>query len=361
MGNKTKNIIITIIFVVIIFGIFVANIIEKDNKISKTERRILTQFPKITTEKLFNGDVSEEFEKYTADQFVLRDFFRSVKTFWNINIYKQQDDNKMFEKDGALYKIEYPLNENNVRKTANKLNDVYEKYLENMNVYYAIIPDKTYYLENDSHLKIDYEKLQNIMHEELSNLKYIDIWEELELEDYYNTDLHWKQESIIPVAQKIEKEMGLKDTSNIEYTKKEIGDFYGTYYGQFASNVNPDKLYILTNENIEKCIAYNYEKQKNVKIYDESNTDDKYDIYLAGATPLIEINNPNVESEKELLLFRDSFGSSLAPLLIENYKKIILIDLRYMSSKLLEKYIEFENQDVLFLYSSLILNQNILK
>ena len=62
-----------------------------------------------------------------------------------------------------------------------------------------------------------------------------------------------------------------------------------------------------------------------------------------------------------MLLFRDSFGSSIAPLFVDNYSKITLIDIRYISSKILSEYINFNNQDVLFLYSSLVLNQNILK
>ena len=87
----------------------------------------------------------------------------------------------------------------------------------------------------------------------------------------------------------------------------------------------------------------------------------KYDIFVSGATPLITIENPNAKNEKELLLFRDSFGSSLAPLLVENYRKITLIDIRYMSSKLLGEFIDFKDQHVLFLYSTVVLNQNILK
>ena len=86
-----------------------------------------------------------------------------------------------------------------------------------------------------------------------------------------------------------------------------------------------------------------------------------YDIYLSGATPLITIDNPNAKTKKELLLFRDSFGSSIAPLLVQEYSKITLIDIRYISSDLLDQYINFEKQDVLFLYSSLILNQNVFK
>ena len=57
-------------------------------------------------------------------------------------------------------------------------------------------------------------------------------------------------------------------------------------------------------------------------------------------------------------MFRDSFGSSLAPLLAGSYRKITLIDLQYISSDLLESYVCFQEQDVLFLYSALIWNQS---
>ena len=52
----------------------------------------------------------------------------------------------------------------------------------------------------------------------------------------------------------------------------------------------------------------------------------------------------------------------MAPLLIDDYENIILIDLRYISNIILDKFIEFkDNQDVLFIYSTMLLNQNILK
>ena len=199
------------------------------------------------------------------------------------------------------------------------------------------------------------------MKNELKNMKYIDIYNALTLEDYYKTDIHWRQENLSKVVNTMQIEMGLNTTNQIDYEIKEVGNFYGVYYGQLAKNIEPDKMYILTNENIENCTTYNYETQKTGQIYDTNISSDKYDIYLSGATPLITIENPNATEKKELLLFRDSFGSSLAPLLVENYSKITLIDLRYISSKLLEQYVEFENQDILFLYSSVVLNQNILK
>lgn len=360
MQDRTKNILITIIFVFILVLMFTLNILAEDKLISDSERRKLAQFPEITISKLANGDVTDKLEKYTTDQFVARDFFRGIKSFFNFNIYMQKDNNNLFEKDEAIYKMEYQLNEGNLEKSADRIKNVYEKYLKGMNVYYAIIPDKNYYLENDDHLKLDYEQFRNIMNRKLAPMHYIDIWNNLKLDDYYKTDLHWKQESLQNVVNKIQDNMNLKRTNN-KYIITNRGEFKGAYYGQLASNIEPDILYTLTSEAIENCITYNFEKQKTGKIYEETTSSDRYDIYLSGATPLISIENPNAKTDKELLLFRDSFGSSIAPLLVENYSKITLIDLRYISSSLLENYIEFKEQDVLFLYSTLILNQNVLK
>ena len=360
MQDKTKNIIITIGFVTILILVFSINLIFPDKNISISERRKLAQFPEITISKIFNGDVISKWEKYVEDQFIGRDLFRSIKSFWSINVFGQKDNNNLFEKDNAIYKMEYPLNEKNVQKSAQKINEVYEKYLKGMNVYYSIIPEKNYYLENDEHLKIDNNKLQKIMEEELSELKYIDITKGLQLEDFYRTDLHWKQENLRDVVDIIQENMGLENV-NTEYEKIDKGEFYGAYYGQLATNVSPDNLYVLTNETIENCTTYNYEKKKNSPIYTETSSADRYDIFVSGATPLISIENPNCKTDKELLLFRDSFGSSMAPLLVENYSRITLIDLRYISSQLLREFIEFNDQDVLFLYSTVVLNQNLLK
>ena len=80
-------------------------------------------------------------------------------------------------------------------------------------------------------------------------------------------------------------------------------------------------------------------------------------IYI-GASSIIDIVNPTSNSDKELIVFRDSYGSSLIPLLLEGYKKITVIDIRYVSSKILSNYIKFNNQDVLFMYSILTINNS---
>lgn len=361
MQDKIKNIIVTFGFSIILITIFIINLIQADKIVSSTERRKLAQLPKFNAKSIINGETAKKFDSYALDQFVARDLFRSIKSFVSVNIFKQKDNNNLFETNNSIYKMEYPLNKIALEKSLDKLNNIYNNYLNGMNVYYAIIPDKNHYLKNDDHLKIDYGEIVEISKSNLKKMNYIDIENSLSLDDYYRTDLHWKQENLKKVVKTIENNMKLEDTSKITYNKEDKGDFFGVYYGQLGANVQPDRLYTLSSETIENAITYNYETNKNGKVYVTPKTSDKYDTYLEGATSLISIENPNAKTKKELLLFRDSFGSSIAPLLIENYSKITLIDLRYMSQALLSEYIDFNNQDVLFLYSTSVLTQNIFK
>ena len=85
---------------------------------------------------------------------------------------------------------------------------------------------------------------------------------------------------------------------------------------------------------------------------------DPYELFLGGSKSLLTIENPAGDPERELILFRDSFGSSLAPLLAEGYGKITLVDIRYLSPVMLGNLIEFHGQDVLFLYCATVLNNS---
>ena len=55
MNDKIKNIVVTVTFFVIIFGIFIVNIVKEPEEISKSERRKLAQFPKISVENIMNA------------------------------------------------------------------------------------------------------------------------------------------------------------------------------------------------------------------------------------------------------------------------------------------------------------------
>ena len=85
---------------------------------------------------------------------------------------------------------------------------------------------------------------------------------------------------------------------------------------------------------------------------------DLYDVFLSGASALKIIENPDAPEGKELIVFRDSFGSSIIPLLVRDYSRVTLIDIRYISPELLGQFVDFSGKDVLMLYSTLLLNNS---
>lgn len=231
-----------------------------------------------------------------------------------------------------------------------------------MNVYYAIIPDKNYFVAaQNGYPRLDYRRLVELMNLKINNMKYIDLFNCLTLSDYYRTDLHWRQERLQPVVAQLARKMGLSPKlSSKQYDSVAEYPFYGAYFGQAALPLEPDNLIYLTNEIIEDAVVYNYDRKEHHKVYEVEKFGqiDSYDLFLSGAVSLLTIENPHAQSDKELIIFRDSYGSSLAPLLLAEYQKITLIDLRYITTQKVGEFIDFNDQDVLFLYNTLILNNS---
>ena len=360
-----KNKIITISFLVIVFGIFIANVVKPVQELSYSERRRLAQPPAFTVERVFDGKYMQDYDKYAADQFIGREQFRGIKTFVDRNVLRKSDTNGLFQVGGAIYTVEYPLREDKVRYMCQRLNTLYATYLQDMNVYFSIVPDKNYYLPNDgSYLIMNYEALAASMLENMpQNVTYIDMFNVLSLDNYYDSDGHWRQDTLKPVVDTLYQAMG-NDTSfdPTSYAHIEYAPFYGAYYGQLAGMAKPDTITWLENDITRDAIvtSIGHTDQENIPVYyiDGLGGMDSYDVYLHGAQPLIVLENPHNISGKELILFRDSYGSSLAPLLLEGYSRITLVDLRYITQDFLTEYITFDDQDILLMYSSTIINNS---
>ena len=349
MRDNVKNAVITIIFVSVLVITMIVNIAKKDGTISISERRKLEQFPSFSIYKLFNGKFFEKFDKYTTDQFTYRDNLRKLKVETELNIFKKKDYNNLYEYNGYIINQEYPLNEKSIENLSNKVKQIANQYLtENNNVYFV---DK-------DNLKLDYNKMEDMLKADLTFAEYIKINDLLELSDYYKTDTHWKQENILKIAEKIANQMNANISKDYETIR--ITDFKGVYSGQLPISSENDEIKVLTNDTLKRCKVYNYETKEYSGIYNlnKINSLDKYDVYLSGATPMLTIENPDYNGTKELIVFRDSYGSSLIPLLVTGYSKVTVVDTRYISPKLLNQYIEFKDQDVLFMYSTLIINNS---
>ncbi len=364
MEMKKTNFIIVAVVVLFWLLLSFAAWINPSEEISPSERRLLQQAPKLELGSVASGQFMRDFEDYAKDQFPARDTFRTIKALNRYYALAQTDNNDIYIVDGSAAKLEFPLNENSVNKATAKFSAIYEEHIKGTDsrVFLSVIPDKNYYLaEENGYPMMDYERLFALIREGTDFAEYIDITGELTISDYYKTDLHWKQENLAAVVDKIARALAVSEELSPDYTVREDDKvFYGVYAGQSALPLKPDRILYLTNKATEQSTVYNVESELYAPVYDLEKLDgrDPYDVYLSGAVPFLVIENPTATSGRELVIFRDSFGSSLAPLLLEGYSKVTLIDIRYMASSLIGDYISFSNQDVLFLYNTLILNSS---
>lgn len=359
--KKLRYIFTPVVFVLIVATLTLTLFISPDKDISEWERRKLQQKPEISLSSLSSGSFMKDFETYLTDQFPLRNTFRSIKAKFHFDVLRQKDNNGIFVVDGSAGKLDEKINTASVENFAKKLNALYDRYIENTNckAYFAMVPDKSFFMtENSLYPHYDYESLNGAVREKLDKFEYIEIKDLLSLSSYYNTDSHWRQEEIVPVANLIRKSFGMPAVANLE--KKGLGEFYGVYYGQSALPLEADSLNYLTNEELEGATVKSIEKDGETKVYnlDKVDSPDRYDIFLSGAVSVLEINNPKGEKGRELIIFRDSFGSSLAPLLMPGFSKVTLVDTRYISPDSVGDYVSFDSQTVLFVYSSGMANSS---
>ena len=330
-------------------------------ELSEAERRKLAQLPSPTTASMLDGRFMTQFESFTQDQFPLRDAFRRLKAWFSYGVLNKLDNNGIYLAEGAAAKLEYPLNENSLRGAVAKFQKIYELYLKEGSgkILFSVVPDKGYYLAQPmGYPAMDYEAMFTAIRE-IPWAQYVDLTDVLGPQSYYKTDTHWRQEALLPVAEKIGAALGVEVEDSYRPTALER-PFYGVYYGQAALPMEPDTLWLLESDTLAQCTVSNFETGETTAVYDltKLKSRDLYDVFLSGAAAVLTVENPAAGNDRELIVFRDSFGSSLVPLLLPGYSRVTLVDIRYIPTDYLPQAVEFGNQDVLFLYSTLVLNQS---
>ncbi len=390
--NRLREIMLTACFLAVILGFSLLCLVHQPVAASEAERRTLAQMPDFSWGTVASGVFFSDFDKYATDQFPARDDFRSLKARFQLGVLGTKENNGLAIEDGYIARVSTSVNEASLQNAVEKFAYIYQEYLAEADTrnFMAIVPDKSWYFAAEyGYPAAGHRDIAQHMAKNLPEFCAIDIFDELTLTDYYRTDTHWRQDKILPVAEKILSAMCDNINNNTKKYKKNTEDyvvheyypFYGVYCGQSALDPESDTIYYLTNDVLDGCVVYDYETKREIPLYDvpdinaanvsgadnssnsvnsnsSNSSKDAYDIFLGGTKALLRIDNPARPDGGELIIFRDSYGASLAPLLAEEYSSVILVDTRYVSSTVLGEYIDFNGQDVLLLYSTLLLNES---
>ena len=363
--TKLKQWLTVGVLAVFLVGGMLLHVLLPDGEFSKAERRKLARFPEITAESLSSAEFSEDVESYLLDHFPLRDGFRTVKSLWTYYVLGQKDNNGViidkdpFSASPTVSKLTPTLDEKQVEMFVKKFDTLHKKYFMDSNVWCMVVPDKNYYLTGAGYPSMDYEKLLTMVED---GMPWADVRRNLFncliSDSYYTTDSHWRQEKLQWVLDDLELIMDLDLPDIDSYEQTVLPGFHGVYYGQAALPMPAEDLIYLENEVTKQAVVTGPELKGEQSVYAPEKFEgmDGYDVFLHGAQAVLTIENPLAETDRELIVFRDSFGSSLAPLLLPAYKTVTLVDIRYVNSLFLDQFVDFHGQDVLILYSTTLIN-----
>ena len=353
-----REILTASVLIAVIGVFFILNFIIPAPAVLLSERRIPAKFPELSFKNIWAGEFMKKFDDYAADRFVFRDTFRGIHAFIVFDVFMQTDKSGLYRSDEVgfgEFKRTDPVAFRQTTERIKKAADSLKGY--DLNIYYSVVPDKSTFAGRYMP-GFDLDLAESILQDVMRDYDYISVADTVEGNSFYRTDLHWDQSKIVGVANHILSGMKAnRITGNFDMPV--TGSFKGVYAGQYALPVDYD---IMTRVEVPGLkVSYLSDKTLEFEpgpVYDldRINGVDPYDMFLRGPQPLIIIENESAP-QRELFLFRDSFGSSLAPLLAISYSKITVIDLRYLHLLLLDQFVDFPpGSDVLFIYSSQIFN-----
>ena len=357
MIKKIVNNFYVYFFIVFIFSVLIFSTISKDKIFSDYENKKLQKLPSLNLEDILNTKFQEDFENYVNDQIVFRNLFIRIKNYFEIVQLKLSVNDIYLGKDN-FYIERFPENEFDVsliNSNITYINEFKQKY--SAEVYLIptaseILRDKLY-ITND----IDFNKyLKNIENNSLVN-DILNNYEGNKSDLYYKTDHHWTTIGAYELYKNI-----VNNPVNLNLEK--ISDsFYGTINNRLNITMKADDIYKQkSNTNFE--VLYDLNKENKGLYFDKYlKTKDKYSYFLDGNHGLINIENKDINNNEKLLIIKDSYANCFIPFIIENYKKVDVIDLRYFNVSLSE-YIEKEKYDriiVLYSKSGFMKEKNVMK
>lgn len=360
-ASRKRSILTSVLFFGVLGCFLAGTLLFGNTDLSYSERRKLAPFPKLEAKAILSGQWQEEFEDFATDHVGFREQLLKIKSLSSRYVFGNLDDDGITSHDKHLIQVEREIHEDSLDYAAGIFADIVQKDLAGTSckVYLSIIPDKSYFLKKDEYLNMDYEAFFEQVKEKMEFGNWIDLRNTLQLDDYYYTDPHWRQEKILDAATRLADSMGVRLLD--AYTvKTALNDFIGQTGGRTMLPSGSDTLRCLWNEEMKDWTVRRYDtgKPEVSAIYDLDKAQgmDPYQIFLGGSSGMIEIDNPHADPNRQLIVFSDSYGSSMVPLLAGGYSKTTLIDLRNLPHWRLKSLIDFKDQDVLFLYSTSVLN-----
>ncbi len=366
--RQIRNRVLTIVFVVLLMGLALLNLLWPKQSFSQNENRVLETFPEFSWETLISGKFTEGFDTYITDHFAFRDVWVGAKTFAEIGILKKDSGGVYLAKDGYLIErfdtlerdkqtgqTRYEQNLNYVKTFAENM-----KARFNIDVRTMLVPTASYVLSEKLPAfapELDQNELMEQAKTTVPN--FLDLRGVLrahkEEDIYYRTDHHWTNLGVCYAYGAFCQAVGLQAHPPGWYQTETLSEkFYGTTYSKASLyTAQPDTITAYhAPQQPEISVDYNLGRRVTNTLYERSHleTKDKYSVFLDGNQPIVKITTQNKNGRK-LMIIKDSYANSFATFAVNDYEEVTLVDLRHYRAQLSKLVEESGVNEILVLYN----------
>lgn len=339
ISENTIRALASVLLTAAVLVLSITFLLLKKQEFSENENRYLEPLPALTWESVKSGQYMEDINSYLCDHFPFRDFFIGLKTGTEITLGRREINQVFIGRDGYLIeKYQNPVNTEQISQTLKTFGEKEE--LRGKELHLMLVPTAIYTYKN---LLPEFAPSADQMETaekiyQASGLLPIDCSQDL-LEHqqdgqlYYRTDHHWTTYGAYVGYLAFCREKGFTPVSLNELEAETAAeDFCGTIYSKVNDySQKGDKITIYRNPADKLTVYYEDTKETTNSLYnlEYASKKDKYSLFLNNLHPLIEITNENAESERELVLIKDSYANSMVPFLVHHFKKVYVFDTRY--------------------------------
>ena len=352
-----------IVFLLTLILLPVMTIFSGKESFSSVENRTLQKKPSLSAESWFDKSFMKDFEAYVSDHFTGRIRWIDAKINTELLTGKKEINGIYITDERLIEKIPEPDYEA-IDKSVDAINTLASSVTTPV---YVMISPTSAGIYTDTLPKnapqLDQKQIIDYIYKNLNTgVSAIDVYDILNAskEDYiyYRTDHHWTSLGAYYAYSTAISKLGF---STVPYSRYDIEhascDFLGTYYSKtLYDKIQPDTIDIYSSRDGSSVVSCTVSNSIEEKVYDSIyfreflEVKDKYSTYLGTNQPCIKIKT-NIQSDKKILIFKDSYANSFVPFLTQHYSEITVLDMRYINN-FRDYAVPEDYTHILFLYNS---------
>ena len=351
---------LTALFLCFAISLDAATLLSPPRDFSDSENRTLAQAPIFPPDSLRNGAFTDGAERFFSDQFAFRDIWSSLAFHGRTLLGQHEINGVWIGADNYLFLIPSQPNETELTRNLEAVNLFAQTHSE-LRHSMAVIPNSAYIMSNRLPLYAsapDQRAQLGQIAAHLENVAFIDTTDTLLAHQnealYYRTDHHWTSlgayYAFAPIAAALEL-----DVSTAQYDIYTVSEnFEGTLSSKSGSHTAKDTIEIyVPRTDTDYNVTYSDGSGTEASLYQKQflDTKDQYAVFLGGNHPLIDIRT-TADTERRLLLVKDSYANCLVPFLTPYFEEIVIIDPRFSYDTAESIVNQYGVTDVLYLYNA---------